>query len=122
MSDVDKTTLWGRNKHPDSLDALAFLKDIGRPPQRVLDVERQPPDPREWAHISAGLGSLAEAVDQRHPDFRRVFYDFDRLDEKGIAMRLHEHRAFILCPILLTPEGAVAGFRPRAWKQFFRIR
>jgi len=115
-------TLWGRNRDPDSLDAVVFLKEHGVRPDRMLDIDRQPPEPREWAQISLGLDSLVDAIDRRHPEFPRLFHDLDRLEEKTIAMRLHEHRDLIRAPILLTPRGAVAGFGERKWRGFLEVR
>ena len=87
-------TFWGRANEPETTDALAFLKRHGYAADRVLDLARSPPTPDESDRLAKSPGGLA--------GFR---------DGDG-AWR---------SPILLTPKGAIAGFRERRWREFLDI-
>jgi arsenate reductase-like glutaredoxin family protein len=84
-------TLWGRSGDAETRDALAFLKAHRYAADRVLDVAAAPPTAEEAARI-ARSGAVAQ-------------------DAQG------RWRA----PILLTPKGAIVGFRERRWREFLDI-
>jgi arsenate reductase-like glutaredoxin family protein len=101
-------TLWGRNKHEESMQAIAFLRKHGFRADRLLDLDRQPPTIEEVARIKVGLsGTLAP------------------LASTGIeppnAAWFHEYPLRFKAPILLTPKGALVGFREQAWHRFFEL-
>lgn len=100
-------TLWGRNKHPESLEAIQFLRRHGFAADRLLDLDQQPPTADEVRQLRTGLGgSLAAlAVTGVDPPDAAWFNEATRFR----------------CPVLLTPKGALVGFRERAWARFFEV-
>jgi arsenate reductase-like glutaredoxin family protein len=81
-------TLWGRTGDTDSKQALAFLRRHGFAADRVLDIDRSPPDPAQRRAIESAGGPLADPLP---------------------------------APILLTPKGALVGFRERRWARFLGL-
>ena len=101
-------TLWGRNKHDESLQAIAFLRQHGFAADRLLDLDRQPPTVDEIARIRTGLGgSLAPLA-------------ATGIEPPGLEW-FHEGPARFKAPVLLTPKGALVGFREQAWRRFFEV-
>lgn len=102
-------TLWGRNGHDESLQAIAFLRRHGFAADRLLDIDRQPPTPAELERLKTGLGG-----------------DLGRLALTGIAPPddgwfFDGEASRFRAPVLLTPKGALVGFREQAWNRFFEI-
>jgi arsenate reductase-like glutaredoxin family protein len=66
--------------------------------------------------LAKGLGgSLSALVDLRHPDASQAPTEAD------VQPWLAADAARIRAPILLTPKGALVGFRERAWREFLDI-
>jgi arsenate reductase-like glutaredoxin family protein len=107
-------TLWGRAGDAETLDAVAFLKRERYGADRVLDLDRSPPTPRELESLRKGLGDLRAAADPRHPDAASAPAD-------GLAAWLAADPRRIRAPLLLTPKGALAGFREQRWRAFLDI-
>ncbi len=101
-------TLWGRNRHEESLQAIAFLKQHGFRADRLLDLDRQPPTADEVSRIKSGLGGTLAALARTgvEPPSDDWFH--------GDPLRFR-------APILLTPKGALVGFRENAWRRFFEV-
>lgn len=88
--------LWVRKGDRDSEDAAAFLKANRYGADAVRDLDAAPPTDDERRRLVAGLGGDAAAL----------------LDPKTGATR---------APLLLTPKGALAGFRESRWRAFLDI-
>ncbi len=116
-------TLWGRNRHQESMDAMRFLKAHGYGADRLLDLARQPPSREEWLAIRKGLGgSLRGAVDLRASGVGEVFAaGVEGAGEDEVLAALVGDPGLARCPILLTPKGALCGFRERAWGRFLEL-
>lgn len=105
--------LWGRPGEPDTRDALQFLQRHGYAADQVRDLARAPPSPAELAALSKGLGgSLAPLA---APGLAAP------AEAAALAAWLAEDWSRCRAPILLTPKGAVAGFRERRWSEFLGI-
>ena len=112
MSQGSGITFWGRVGSADTLAAQRFLRQRGYGADRVLDLDRTPPGPAEMAALAKGLGgSLAPLV---RPAAGPPPAD-------GLAAWLAGDPGRMRDPILLTPKGALAGFRERAWTSFLDI-
>lgn len=116
-------TLWGRNGHPASLEAIAFLKEHGFGADRLLDLDRQPPQGEEWQELRRALGgSITTLVDTHHPRFTAVLpQSLGGLGEEALEKVLEAHPLVLKAPILLTPKGALVGFRERHWAKFLGL-
>lgn len=88
--------LWVRKGHRESEDALAFLKANRYGADAVRDLASSPPTEEERRRLVAGLGGDAAAL---------------------LDPRTGEPKA----PLLLTPRGALAGFRESRWRSFLDI-
>ncbi len=111
-------TMWGRNRHQESLDALKFLKAHGYGVDRMLDIARQPPSPAELEVLRKHLGGLAKLVDPRHPDAATLVGDPAAAGDDRLKDILVAHPELIRAPVLATPKGALAGFREQQWRRF----
>lgn len=108
-------TFWGRQGDRATLDAQAFLRQQRYGADRVLDLDRMPPTPQEMEALHKGLGGdLRAAVDPSHPDAPSAPAD-------GLAEWLAADPRRIRAPLLLTPKGALAGFREQRWRAFLDI-
>ena len=87
-------TFWGRAGETATLDALAFLKAHRYAADRVLDVAKVPPTAEDQAKLAKSPGGLASFQDNAG-----------------------QWRT----PLLLTPKGAISGFRERQWREFLDI-
>lgn len=101
-------TLWGRNGHDESLQAIAFLKRHGFRADRLLDLDRQPPSIDEVRRIRTGLGGTLAPLAKTGV-------------EPPSAEWFHDDPLRFRAPVLLTPKGALVGFRENAWRRFFEI-
>ncbi|MEA3190272.1 MAG: hypothetical protein QOD77_854 [Thermoplasmata archaeon] len=105
-------TLWGRAGEPDTADALQFLKRHGYAADAVRDLAKSPPSPTELAALGKGFGgSLLPLV---APGAAPPAGD-------DVAAWLAADWSRARSPVLLTPKGAVAGFRERRWSEFLGI-
>lgn len=88
--------LWVRKGDRDSDDAVAFLKANHYGADAVRDLDAAPPSEDERRRLVAGLGGDVAAL----------------TDPKSGRMK---------APLLLTPKGALAGFRESRWRAFLDI-
>lgn len=94
---MPNVVLWVRKGDRASEDAQAFLKANGYGADEVRDVDAAPPTAEERRRLAVGLGGdEAPLTDPRRPDGLRA-------------------------PLLLTPRGALAGFRESRWRAFLDI-
>ncbi|MEA3144119.1 MAG: ArsC family [Thermoplasmata archaeon] len=107
-------TFWGRRGDPETLDALAFLRQQRYGADRVLDLDRTPPTAAEMELLRKGLGDLRAAVDPKHPDAAAP-------PDEALPAWLAADPRRIRSPLLLTPKGALAGFREQKWRAFLDI-
>lgn len=116
-------TLWVRPGDTECDDAQRFLQANKYAADRVLDVAAQPPRGAEWGELRKALGGeLWPAVDTRHPRYGDLLpRGAEDMDEDNVEALLVANPALIRCPLLLTPKGALAGFRERKWRDFLDI-
>jgi arsenate reductase-like glutaredoxin family protein len=114
-------TFWGRVGHPDTEDALRFLKQNRYAADKVLDLMRQGPRQDDLAAIAKGLGGLWPAVDPKCPDLARLLPAGEATPPEALRDILATTPGLLRSPILLTPKGAVAGFREQKWRAFLDI-
>ncbi|MCA1811030.1 MAG: hypothetical protein LC623_03350 [Halobacteriales archaeon] len=107
-------TFWGRRGDRATLDAQAFLRQQGYGADRVLDLDATPPTPDELEQVRKGLGDLRAALDPKHPDASSA-------PAEGLAAWLAADPRRLRSPLLLTPKGALAGFREQGWRAFLDI-
>ncbi len=108
-------TFWGRKGDRETTDALAFLQQNGYAPDVRRDIAQQPPRSAEIESIRTGLmGGLADAIDARR---------LGGLEPPAgdIGSLLEQHPDLWRTPILLTPRGALVGFREQKWRAFLDI-
>lgn len=111
-------TLWGRNSHQDSLDALRFLKAHRYGVDRLLDIDRQPPDAADLDVLRKHLGgTLRPLLDARAAGAEAL----TEADDEALAAAFAGQPALFKAPILDTPKGAIAGFREQQWRRFLGI-
>jgi len=110
-------TFWGRRSNRETLDAQAFLKQNGYAADHVLDLDKTPPTAAQWEQLRKGLGELAAAVDTHWPEAMQAPRD----DAAALVAWLSADPRRIRAPLLLTPKGAVAGFREQRWRSFLDI-
>jgi arsenate reductase-like glutaredoxin family protein len=104
-------TFWGRRGDRETLDAQAFLRTHRYGADRVLDLDATPPTPDELEQVRKGLGDLRAAVDPKA----------GTAPAEGLAEWLTADPRRLRAPLLLTPKGALAGFREQRWRAFLDI-
>ena len=116
-------TLWVRAGDAESADAQRFMKANKYAADQVRDVASSPPRGAEWDLLRRGLGGqLWPAVDMRHPRYGELLpRGAEDLQESALEALLDRNPELLRAPILLTPKGAVAGFRERRWRDFLDI-
>ena len=116
-------TLWIRPKGKDSEDARAFLKANGYAADAVKDLATAAPRGAELDAFAKGLGGdLWPVVDLRNPRYGELLpRGAEGLDLTDLKTVLEEHPALLKDPLLLTPKGALAGFRESKWRAFLDI-
>jgi arsenate reductase-like glutaredoxin family protein len=89
----------------------------------VRDLDADPPRGEELAKLAKGLGGdLWAAVDHRHPRYGEILpRGAEDVDDAELARLLEANPFLLKAPILLTPKGALAGFRERKWMEFLDI-
>lgn len=102
--------LWGRVGDPASAEAQLFLRRHGYRPDKVRDIDHAPPTGAELEQVRLGLGSLRPICQAGAPD-----------DEAALTAWLGEDTRRLRAPLLLTPKGAIVGFRERAWTAFLGL-
>jgi hypothetical protein len=106
---VAGVTMWIRGGDTLCAEAAAFLKREGYAANRVVDVAVTPMSADDVLVLDKVLGARLWRPDQAPPAGTSAFA---WLQADGGRLRL---------PIVLTPKGAVSGFRERAWMDFFDI-
>jgi arsenate reductase-like glutaredoxin family protein len=112
---------WGRVGHPDTEDALRFLRQNKYDADKVLDLMRQGPKGDDLDRLAKGLGGLWPLVDPKCPDLPRLLPQGEATPPEVLRDLLSTTPGLLRNPILLTPKGAVAGFREQKWRAFLDI-
>lgn len=112
---------WGRVGDPDTQDALRFLKQNGYAADKALDLMRQGPRQDDLQRLAKGLGGLWPLVDPKCPDLPRLLPAGEATPPEALLDILATTPGLLRSPILLTPKGAVAGFREQKWRAFLDI-
>jgi arsenate reductase-like glutaredoxin family protein len=115
--------LWTRSNHPETQDALAFLKQNRYGADQARDLAQQPPAAVELEALRKGFGGeLWPLVDARHPRYGEWLpRGAEDVSHEELAALLLAHPDLLKAPILLTPKGALAGFREQKWRAFLDI-
>lgn len=115
--------LWVRVGSKDSDDARAFLKANRYAADVVKDMAAAPPRGTELDALRMGLGGdLWPLVDVRNPRYGDLLpRGAEGLDLAGLESILEAHPTLLKDPVLLTPKGALAGFRESRWRAFLDI-
>lgn len=95
-------TLWIRGSEADSQQAMAFLRQAGYRPDRVVDLDKTTPTARE----------IQAAIDLVGPTIRTGTAAAPTTSQAAAPPET------LRCPVLLTPKGGLAGFRERKWRAF----
>lgn len=117
---ADAIVLWTRKAHDGSDHALAFLKANGYAPKDVREIARNPPRGPDLAALAKGVGGdWAALVDAGQKEARPALA---KLSSPAAAQAMLErHPEWLKAPLLLTPRGALAGFRETQWRGFLDI-
>ncbi len=117
-----RIVFWGRADDAETQDAQRFLKQNGYRADEVRDLDRSGPVGTEWDAIRKGLGGLRGLVDTRSPRCAELLPGgADGVDDDRLQALLETHPELRRAPVLLTPKGALAGFRERKWRDFLDI-
>lgn len=116
-------TLWVRAASKDSDDARSFLKANRYAADAVKDLVTAPPKGTELDALAKGLGGdLWPLVDLRNPRYGELLpRGTEGLDLAELKTVLETHPTLLKDPVLLTPKGALAGFRESKWRAFLDI-
>ncbi len=116
-------TLWIRPGAKDSTDAQSFLKANRYAADTVRDLAEAPPRGPELDSLAKGLGGDHwPLVDLRHPRYGDLLpRGAEGLAPGDLKALLETHPALLKEPLLLTPKGALAGFRESKWRAFLDI-
>jgi arsenate reductase-like glutaredoxin family protein len=114
-------TFWGRVGHPDTEDALRFLRSHHYAADKVLDLMRDGPKGEDLDRLAQGLGGLWPLVDPKCPDLPRLLPAGEATPPAALKDILATTPGLLRNPLLLTPRGAVAGFREQKWRAFLDI-
>jgi arsenate reductase-like glutaredoxin family protein len=114
-------TLWGRVGDPDTAEALRFLKQNRYAADKVLDLMRNGPKAEDLDRLAKGVGGLWPLVDPKCPDLGRLLPKGEATPPEALRDILATTPGLLRNPILLTPKGAVAGFREQKWRAFLDI-
>ena len=114
-------TFWGRVGDPDTDDALRFLKQNRYAADKVLDLMRDGPKGADLDRLAKGPGGLWPLVDPKCPDLPRLVPKGEATPPEALRDILATTPGLLRNPILLTPKGAVAGFREQKWRTFLDI-
>jgi arsenate reductase-like glutaredoxin family protein len=116
-------TLWVRRSGKESDDARSFLKANGYAADAVKDLDASPPRGGDLDALAKGLGGdLWPLVDLRHARYGELLpRGAEGLDPAELKALLERHPDLLKAPLLLTPKGALAGFRESKWRAFLDI-
>jgi arsenate reductase-like glutaredoxin family protein len=112
---------WGRVGHPDTEDALRFLRQNRYDADKILDLMRQGPKADDLDRLAKGLGGLWPLVDPKCADLPRLVPRGEATPPEALRDLLATTPGLLRNPILLTPKGAIAGFREQKWRAFLDI-
>ncbi len=114
-------TFWGRPGEPDTEDALRFLKQQRYAADHAYDLLRHPPSPDDLEKLAKGPGGLWPLLDPKSPELARLLPQGEATSPEAIHGIVATAPGLFRAPILLTPKGAVAGFREQRWRAFLDI-
>lgn len=114
-------TLWGRIGQPETEDALRFLRANGYAADRLRDLRHDGPNGNDLDALAKGLGGLWPLVDPKCPDLPRLLPKGESSPPELLRHLLETTPGLLRNPILLTPKGALAGFREQRWRAFLDI-
>ncbi|MES2154754.1 MAG: hypothetical protein V4510_06415 [bacterium] len=116
-------TLWVRTGDAECGEAQRFMRANKYGADQVRDVMASPPKGTEWDAIRKGLGgAIWPAVDARHVRYGELLpRGAEDMGESELEAILTHNADMIRVPLLLTPKGALAGFRERKWRDFLDI-
>lgn len=112
---------WGRVGHPDTEEALRFLRQNRYAADKVLDLMRDGPKAGDLDQLAKALGGLWPLVAPKCPDLPRLLPAGEATPPDVLRDILCTTPGLLRNPILLTPRGAVAGFREQKWRAFLDI-
>lgn len=116
-------TLWVRRGQRESDDAQAFLKSHRYAADAVRDLETAGPTGMELDRLVNGLGGDPTLLlDPKTPGFVSAFPAGSVGADPGqVRAALAADAGLYRAPLLLTPKGALAGFRESKWRAFLDI-
>lgn len=116
-------TLWVRRGHRESDDALLFLRSHKYAADAVHDLAVQPPTPTDLDRLAKGAGGdYGPFVDGKAASaLRRFPAGTQAVPADQVRAALLEDATLLKTPLLLTPRGALAGFRESKWRAFLDI-
>lgn len=114
-------TFWGRVGHEATEDALRFLRAHGYAADKVRDLMRDGPKGAELQRLASGAGGPWSLVDPACPDVPRLLPKGEATPPEVVLDLLATTPGLLRNPLLLTPKGALAGFRERRWREFLDI-
>lgn len=114
-------TFWGRVGAQETQDALAFLHGHRYAADRTRDLVRDGPKGPELDRLAKGLGGMWPLVDPKCPDLPRLVPRGADTAPEALRDLLATTPGLLRNPLLLTPKGALAGFRERQWREFLDI-
>jgi arsenate reductase-like glutaredoxin family protein len=114
-------TFWGRVGAEETEEALRFLRQNRYAADKVLDLMREGPKAGDLERLAKGLGGLWPLVDPKCPDLPRLLPQGEATPHEALRDILATTPGLLRNPILLTPRGAVAGFREQRWRAFLDI-
>lgn len=116
-------TLWVRRGHAESDDAILFLRSHKYAADAVHDLASRPPTGDELDRLAKGSGGdYWPFVDPKGPSALQRFPGGAQGASPGaVRAALLEDTSLFKAPLLLTPKGALAGFRESKWRAFLDI-
>ena len=114
-------TFWGRTGAAETNDALAFLRQHRYAADQARDLQRDGPTRDELDRLAKGLGTLWALVDPKCADLPRLLPQGAATPAEALRGLLATAPGLLRNPLLLTPKGALAGFRERQWREFLDI-
>lgn len=116
-------TLWVRRGHAESDDAGLFLRTHKYAADAVHDIGTRPPTGDDLDRLAKGAGGdywpfvdgKGSAALQRFPGGAQG------APAAAVRTALLADATLFKAPLLLTPKGALAGFRESKWRAFLDI-
>jgi arsenate reductase-like glutaredoxin family protein len=116
-------TLWLREGSADCEQAKRFLRQNQFAADDVRDLATDGPRGADWDRLRSGLGGeLWPLVNHRHPGYGGWLpRGAEDCSDEDLRALMEAHPDLMKAPILLTPKGALAGFRERKWAEFLGV-